>query len=146
MIGNKIKELRKSKGITQNELATILGLKSQSTIASIENNKNKPSSELLIKIAEYFNVTVDYLISTEERLNIATDALKEISDLASKYTSSDLLNQPKDKKQYIDFMKNQTEAFFMNDEFGEDDKKEFLDTMTEIFFRMKTSKKKNHKK
>lgn len=65
MTGDRVKELRKLKGMTQKELADKLGLKSQTTIAAIEVNKNNLSSELLIKMADFFNVSTDYLLGKE---------------------------------------------------------------------------------
>jgi repressor LexA len=62
MIGDKVKELRKLLGMTQKDLAEHLGLKSQTTIAAIENNKNKPSNELLSKMADLFKVSTDFLL------------------------------------------------------------------------------------
>lgn len=62
MIGDRVKELRKLLGMTQKDLADKLGLKSQTTIAAIENNKNKPSNELLSKMADFFNVSTDFLL------------------------------------------------------------------------------------
>lgn len=58
----KIKELRIKKGITQAELAKALGVK-QTAISTYENDVDKTFSiPMLIKIADYFNVSVDYLI------------------------------------------------------------------------------------
>jgi repressor LexA len=62
MIGDKVKELRKLLGMTQKDLADSLGLKSQTTIAAIENNKNRPSNELLSKMADFFKVSTDFLL------------------------------------------------------------------------------------
>lgn len=62
MIGDRVRELRKLLGMTQKDLAYKLGLKSQTTIAAIESNKNKPSNELLSKMADFFNVSTDFLL------------------------------------------------------------------------------------
>lgn len=81
MIGNKIKELREKKGLTQKELAEEIGV-AQSTIAMIESGKNKGSIKTLAKIANYFNVSIDYLTTTEEKLSLAIDSLENIHKLA----------------------------------------------------------------
>ena len=65
MIGNIIKELRKERRITQAYLASKLGV-NQSTIAGIEIGRREPSRELLVDIANYFNVSVDYLLGVKE--------------------------------------------------------------------------------
>nr|MBO2495053.1 XRE family transcriptional regulator [Clostridia bacterium] len=66
MIGRKIKELRLKKGITQEELAKVLGV-TTSMVGMYETGARKPSYEVLNKIARYFNVTTDYLLGLEEQ-------------------------------------------------------------------------------
>ena len=56
-IKHRLTELRKNRGITQEELAEILGVTRQ-TIISIEGNKCTPSLCLAIKIADYFEESV----------------------------------------------------------------------------------------
>lgn len=65
----KLKELRKDKGISLKELGTVVGV-AESTMSLYENGKRQPDYETLLKLAEYFGVTVDYLLrgSEEERL------------------------------------------------------------------------------
>jgi repressor LexA len=60
MFGYKLKELRKREKISQKELATQIGV-AQSTVGMWENGKNKPEYDTLLKIAEFFEVSVDYL-------------------------------------------------------------------------------------
>ena len=59
-----LKSLRNSRGIAQKEFAHILGV-SQQTIASWEIGRTEPSNGLLKDIANYFNVTTDYLLGKE---------------------------------------------------------------------------------
>lgn len=66
MLGDKIKELRNEKNIYQQDLATAL-MVSKSTVAMWETNKRVPDKTMLIKIAEYFDITVDYLLEEEHR-------------------------------------------------------------------------------
>ena len=57
-----LKDLRKKKGLTQEALASILGLE-RSTIGKYEGTKQvKPSPDVLIQIGKYFNVSTDYLL------------------------------------------------------------------------------------
>ncbi len=60
-IKNNIKKLRTKKDIYQLKLAMDIGL-SQETISSYERNKIVPSTEILIKLAEYFNTNIDYIL------------------------------------------------------------------------------------
>ena len=57
----KLKQLRELKEISQYELAKDLNV-AQSTIGMWESKKRQPDHEMLIKIANYFDVTVDYLL------------------------------------------------------------------------------------
>ncbi|MDA5110751.1 MULTISPECIES: helix-turn-helix transcriptional regulator [Brevibacillus] len=57
---NKIKQLRKLKGISQEELARVCGV-SRQTINAIENNKYDPSLKLAFQLARALGVTVDEL-------------------------------------------------------------------------------------
>lgn len=65
---NRIKSLREDYGMTQQELADkIHGAKS--TIAMYEKGDRKPSMEVLIKLSEIFNCTIDYLLGKSEIRN-----------------------------------------------------------------------------
>ena len=61
----RLKELRRKKGISQFRLATDLNT-TQNTISRYETGEREPGIAELIKIADYFNVSVDYLIGIEE--------------------------------------------------------------------------------
>ena len=61
MFSQKLKELRTRDDISQAKFAREVGF-SQSAIASWENETREPGINALIKIAQYFNVSVDYLI------------------------------------------------------------------------------------
>jgi transcriptional regulator with XRE-family HTH domain len=60
-IMEKLKELRKAKGISLKELGSIVGV-AESTMSLYENGKRQPDYETLLKLAEFFGVTVDYLL------------------------------------------------------------------------------------
>ena len=61
----RLKEIRKSKGISQLKLAMDLNT-SQNTISRYETGEREPGINELIKIADYFDISVDYLL---ERTN-----------------------------------------------------------------------------
>ncbi len=61
----RLKELRKKKGISQFRLATELNT-TQNSISRYETGEREPGIDELIKIADYFNVFVDYLIGSTE--------------------------------------------------------------------------------
>lgn len=58
---NNIKKLRQERGMTQQELADVLGVK-QNTLSCWERGVYEPDNEMLWRMAKYFNVSVEYLI------------------------------------------------------------------------------------
>lgn len=62
---NRLEEIRKSKGIKQEELATALEV-SRQTIGSLENGRYNPSILLAFKIARYFNMSIEAIFIYEE--------------------------------------------------------------------------------
>ncbi len=59
-----LKKIRKSSNITQRTLGEHLGYQ-YTAIANYESGRNEPSIDDLIKIAEFFDVTMDYLVGRE---------------------------------------------------------------------------------
>lgn len=62
---NRLEEIRKSNGITQEELASILEV-SRQTIGSLENGRYNPSIILAFKISKYFGLTMEDIFIYEE--------------------------------------------------------------------------------
>ena len=62
---NRLEEIRKSKGIRQEQLAAALGV-SRQTIGSLENGRYNPSIILAFKIARYFNLSIEDIFIYEE--------------------------------------------------------------------------------
>ena len=60
-----IKELRREKNITMKHLGEIIGV-SESAVSQYENGKRQPDQTILIKIADYFNVSTDYLLGRSD--------------------------------------------------------------------------------
>ncbi len=63
--GDKIKKLRKAKGLSQQELANILGVHSKH-ISRYENNFSNPSLDVLLKLRNLFHVSLDYLVTDDD--------------------------------------------------------------------------------
>lgn len=61
IVGERLQELRKGKGLSQKELAAILGIKPK-TLSAYEREVANPSDEIKVKIAKYFNISLDYLM------------------------------------------------------------------------------------
>lgn len=64
-IGQRIKDLRMSRGLTQEQLADILKI-SKSRIGMYEIGKREPNFEMLEAIADYFNVDMNYLLGKSD--------------------------------------------------------------------------------
>lgn len=62
---NRLEELRKERGIKQEELAAILEV-SRQTIGSLENGRYNPSILLAFKIAKYFNMSIEEIFIYEK--------------------------------------------------------------------------------
>ena len=62
-----LKQIRKSKGFTQQEVADFIGI-SQNNYSYWENGKVKIDSKSLQKLAELFDVTIDYLLGKEQSI------------------------------------------------------------------------------
>ena len=85
-IGNKIKTLRKQRGITQEQLAQSLGISFQA-VSKWENNIALPDITLAPALASYFGVTMDELF--EYNLKQTQQKIEEICDAAYVYRGSD---------------------------------------------------------
>lgn len=66
IIGYKVKKLMKQTGTTQSQLAQAIG-RDQTAISRIVNGVRCPSLELLIEIADYFDVSTDFLLGRERK-------------------------------------------------------------------------------
>lgn len=65
-IGERIAQLRKSRSMSQFQLAKTLNI-ATSTLGMYETNKRKPNMEMLEKLADFFGVSVDFLLGRPEK-------------------------------------------------------------------------------
>ena len=66
MFAERVRYLRQTRELTQVQLADKLGITKQS-VSNWENDNIMPSVEMLVKIADFFNVSTDYLLAREIR-------------------------------------------------------------------------------
>lgn len=64
----RLKKLRKSKKMTQEQLSNKLGIK-RSTYAKYETGENEPDYEMLQKLANFFDVSTDYLLGFTDNIS-----------------------------------------------------------------------------
>lgn len=101
----RLKEIREQRKIQQKDVCTALGI-AQNTYSQYENNKREPDSETLSKIADFYNVTLDYLVGRADTPTPAAQtpqsAEPEIQAEFNKLTES----EQKDVLDYIRFKKH----------------------------------------
>ena len=74
MLGTRIKELRKEFGLSQVELAAQMEVTKQ-TISNWENENIQPSIDMLVALANVFNVTTDYLLGLDDVPRLSIEGL-----------------------------------------------------------------------
>jgi transcriptional regulator with XRE-family HTH domain len=87
-LGDKIIRLRQDKDITQKELAKLLHI-DQSMISYYEKNKKRPSYEVLAKIADIFDVSVDYLLGRTNDPRPVNEIKQQPFDYSQLFTQED---------------------------------------------------------
>lgn len=88
---SKLKELREEKGLQQKELAELLNV-SKSTISGWEVGRNEPQQEILIKIANVFEVTTDYLLGREDDFGNVTITSGNVSGNGNTINSNNTIH------------------------------------------------------
>lgn len=138
-LGQRIKSERLLRNMTQTELGNVCGV-TKYTISLYENDKSTPSDEIKSIMANFFGVSVDYLLGRTDIKNIYENTSVDLPDVPKEYSNKYKVTS-RDKKQYAEEMKKANEAFFMDDELDEDAKKEMLDLMSELFWQAKAMNK-----
>ena len=75
----KLQELRKGKGLTQEELAQAIFV-SRTAVSKWESGRGYPSIDSLKEIARFFSVTIDDLICSDEMISVAENEKREFAD------------------------------------------------------------------
>ena len=76
VLNENIKKLRVARGLNQVEFAKILGVSKQ-CVSNWENDNVMPSVEMLVKIADFFKVTTDYVLGRNEKTYIDVSGLTD---------------------------------------------------------------------
>lgn len=88
ILGKRLRSLRESQDIKQNEFANKIGI-SNVVLSRYESGERRPDYETLEKIADYFNVTTDYLLGRSNTPNLSEEdefqAFKNNPDLERWY-------------------------------------------------------------
>ena len=95
-LNENIKQLRQSRNLSQVDLAKALGVTKQS-ISNWENNNIQPSIDMLIRLAQFFSVSTDFMLGLDQRKYIEINGLTDqqlahvttiIDDISGTNTSS----------------------------------------------------------
>ena len=78
---NRIRDLREDRDLRQSDVANATGI-DQKTISNYETGKTNPDSFAIIKLAEFFGVSTDYLLGVEKaNFDLVSDAEKKLEDI-----------------------------------------------------------------
>ncbi|WP_339259304.1 helix-turn-helix domain-containing protein [Lysinibacillus sp. FSL K6-3209] len=132
MLGVRLKYLRKSNNKTQQDIADILGI-TRPAYTAYEQGKRNPDYEILEKIADYYNVSIDYLLGrTDNKGALHTQA--GISD-------NEYNNLSAYQKEVIDFFLTREDLFFKNQPENLLDALEQFEVFYEVLKRQQENKK-----
>lgn len=98
MIGKRLRDLREDADLTQAELAKILNINKHS-VSSYERDKSEPPDAIKVKIADYFNISTDYLLGIIEQPSPIYDN-NSIIRLPLKFSPT----AEKELRDYIDYL------------------------------------------
>lgn len=121
-VANRLQQLRKAKGLSQEELAQILGL-SRQAISKWERAETSPDTDNLICLARLYNISIDKLLDTSE-------STEEIKERIAQERIDEIKREKEDFNNYSDDKNNDAE--FINAEYKEEDATIIADE--EIFF------------
>ena len=98
MVGERLLDLRKDAGLTQDELAAILNINKHS-ISSYERDKSEPPDAIKIAIAQYFHVSTDYLLGLTD--NPTTNSSNPLFFRLPSHFPSEALSHLQDYADYL---------------------------------------------
>lgn len=87
-IGNFLKELRKEKSLTQEQLAEHFNVSSR-TVSRWENGNNMPDISILVELAEFYGIELREIIDGERKSEDMDKETKEVVNKVVDYTSED---------------------------------------------------------
>lgn len=95
MIGDRIRNLRNQKRMSQTDLSKVLHV-SQQTITKWETGRSEPSSSAIAAISNYFNVSADYLLGKSKTDNSKNDVDLKDDPVVLSYGGKPISNEDMD--------------------------------------------------
>lgn len=107
--GSRMRELRDEKGLYQKELAAVLKV-STGTVCNYEKNTHFPDADTLVRLADFFDVSIDYLMC---RTDLRSNLNKFNKEICPGYSVAKLVNmivslepqQQDEVRQYTEYVK-----------------------------------------
>lgn len=96
MFGDRLYALRMARGMSQSELAKVLG-KSKQSVSNWESNTVMPAVDVLIKICKVFGVSCDYILDQKESKSLSVEGLTDEQLLHVQLILNDLRNVNRSK-------------------------------------------------
>lgn len=90
-IGRFLKELRKEKGLTQEQFAEKLNVSGR-TVSRWETGSNMPDISLLVEIAEFYDTNIPEIINGERKSEKMNEEVKEVAESMSNYAGAEKKN------------------------------------------------------
>ena len=98
MFAERLRELRKDKNLTQKELAKLLPL-SKNSICEYEKGRSEPNIETLIKLADIFDCSIDYLVGRSDELGVVKSVRE--SDSGESYLTLQYRKSSPEAKEFL---------------------------------------------
>ncbi|WP_131100651.1 XRE family transcriptional regulator [Bacillus sp. SYJ] len=128
MLGKKIAELRKNQKLSQYDLADKLGF-SRGKLANYEQGQREPDYDTLKKIADFFEVSTDYLLGRTEKKELLSTPTSDLSEKEERDIAKDL-------EKTLEQLENSEEALMFDGEPIDEHTKEMIRISLENSMRM----------
>lgn len=129
-LGTRLRALREEKGLTLEQVANVVGT-TKVSIGRYEKDEREPKSEMLNLLADFFNVSVDYLLGRDASKHLRNSSDKTITSI-NNLSKKEIINIEKEAQQMIDDLEDANVVQFCGTLADEEDK-EFLKMAYERF-------------
>jgi len=79
IFGEKLKELREDRGLRQEDIGALFGF-GKSTVSQWESGKSQPEFDIVVKLADFFKVSIDYLMGRNTPAVIYENLIKDLTE------------------------------------------------------------------
>ncbi|MGE5703540.1 MAG: helix-turn-helix domain-containing protein [Clostridia bacterium] len=133
-LGSRIRDLRKMRKLTQNEIAVQLQM-GRSNFGHIENDRVVPSSDDLQKLADILETTTDYLLGRTDERVVPSHGIRQGEENIPGWATS------KDKRDFKKMLQEDGDLLFDGIPLDDDDRQRIMDVLTGLFWEAKQMNK-----